>query len=49
MLKGKNLEGINKGKKIYEIPIIIENSIGDNAYTFKITKNYKKFNNRNYL
>ena len=40
-LNGKILNEKRFGKKNYEIPIIIENSIGCNKYSFKVCKNFK--------
>ena len=40
-VKGNILKEKKFGKKLYNIPIIIENSIGGIKYSFKLTKNYK--------
>lgn len=46
-LKGKSLKEKFKNKKIYDIPIIIEASLGCDYYQFKVWKNLRdlKVNN----
>ena len=46
VLKGITIKEKKKAKKLYEIPIIIENSIGGTKQGFKVTRNLK--NNKVY-
>ena len=41
ILKGNILKVKKLGKKLYEIPIIIEKVVGGSKYSFKVTKNVK--------